>query len=92
MAGALFSAPVDTLTREGCEKLAQSVGLPLEAYRGCVSDPKTDESIEADRAVFKAAGGYALPTIWVDGQALVGAQSREELEKAIVTALARAGS
>lgn len=92
MASALFSAPVDSLTREGCEKLAQSVGLPIEAYRGCVSDPKTDESIDADRAVFKAAGGYALPTIWVDGQALIGAKSREDLEKAIVKALARAGS
>ena len=92
MASALFSAPVDTLTREGCEKLAQSVGLPLDAFRGCVSDPKTDESIDTDRAVFKAAGGYALPTIWVDGQALIGAQSKEDLEKAIVKALARAGS
>jgi uncharacterized membrane protein/predicted DsbA family dithiol-disulfide isomerase len=92
MASALFSAPVDSLTREGCEALAQSIGLPIDAYRGCVSDPKTDESIDADRAVFKAAGGYALPTIWVDGQALIGAQSREDLEKAIVKALARAGS
>jgi protein-disulfide isomerase/uncharacterized membrane protein len=92
MVSALFSAPVDDLTREGCERLAQSIGLPLDAYRGCVADRQTDESIEADRAVFKAAGGYALPTIWVDGHALVGAQSKEELEKAILDALARAGS
>lgn len=92
MASALFSAPVDSLTREGCEKLALSVGLPIDAYRRCVGDPRTDESIDADRAVFKATGGYALPTIWVDGQALIGAQSREDLEKVIVKALARAGS
>jgi uncharacterized membrane protein/predicted DsbA family dithiol-disulfide isomerase len=92
MASALFSAPVDTLTREGCEKLAQSVGLSLDAYRACVADPKTDEVIDSDRATFKAAGGYALPTIWVDGHALIGAQPREALEKVIVDALAHAGS
>ena len=60
--------------------------------RFLVADPKTDESIESDRAVFKAAGGYALPTIWIDGQQLVGAQPRATLEKAIEDALARAGS
>jgi uncharacterized membrane protein/predicted DsbA family dithiol-disulfide isomerase len=92
MAGALFSAPVAGLTREGCEKLAQSIGLPLDAYRACVGDPKTDRSIEADRAVFKAAGGYALPTLWIDGHALIGAQSRDELQRALVDALAHAGS
>ena len=42
MADALFSAPVEELTREGCEKLAQRMGLPLDAYRACVGDPTTD--------------------------------------------------
>jgi predicted DsbA family dithiol-disulfide isomerase len=92
MANALFSAPVEQLTREGCEKLAQTVGLSLDPYRACVADPKTDERIESDRTVFKAAGGYALPTIWIDGQQLVGAQLRAALEKVIGDALARAGS
>jgi len=92
MANALFSAPVEQLTREGCEKLAQTVGLSLDAYRACVADPKTDERIESDRTVFKAAGGYALPTIWIDGQQFVGSQLRAALEKAIGDALARAGS
>ncbi len=92
MASALFSAPVESLTREGCEKIAQSIGLPLDPYRACVGDPKTDQGIEADRATFKAAGGFALPTIWVDGNALIGAQPKEALEKAIAGALARAGS
>src|ERR1019366_2296351 len=60
MANALFTAPVEQLTREGCEKLAEIVGLSLGPYRACVADPKTDERIESDRTVFKAAGGYAL--------------------------------
>ena len=91
MASALFSAPVESLTREGCEKVAQSVGLSLDPYRACVADPGTDKRIEADRADFKAAGGYALPTIWVGGQELVGAQQRAALEKAIDDARVRAG-
>lgn len=91
MAHALFASPIGDLTREGCEKIAQAIGLSLESYRACVADPRTDERIEADRAVFKAAGGYALPTLWVDGQELVGSQPRSALEKAIEAALARAG-
>lgn len=92
MAHALFSAPVDDLTRGGCEKIAQSVGLPLDAYRACVADPATDALIEADRTEFHAAGGFALPTIWIGDRQLVGLQPRDVLEKAIDTALARAGS
>src|SRR5690242_565278 len=33
MADALFAAPVDDLTPEGCEKIAQSVGCDLDQYR-----------------------------------------------------------
>jgi uncharacterized membrane protein/predicted DsbA family dithiol-disulfide isomerase len=91
MANALFAAPVDDLTRDGCEKLAESVGLVLDPYRACVADPKTDERIEADRAEFKASGGYALPTIWIGEQQLVGAQPKEALEQALSRALARVG-
>jgi uncharacterized membrane protein/predicted DsbA family dithiol-disulfide isomerase len=91
MASALFSAPVDDLTPGGCEKIAASVGLPLDQYRACVVDPKTSDRIESDRATFGAAGGFALPTIWFDGQQLVGAQPKEEIEKALGDALASHG-
>jgi uncharacterized membrane protein/predicted DsbA family dithiol-disulfide isomerase len=89
IADALFSAPVEDLTPQGCEKIARSLGVPLDSYRACVADPKTDERIEADRAEFKAAGGYALPTIWIDQRKLVGAQSEEALASALDAALAR---
>jgi len=92
MANALFAAPVDDLTREGCEHIAEGIGLPLDPYRACVADPATDIRIEADRAEFKAAGGYALPTIWIGREQLVGAQPPEVLGRAIDGALARAGS
>jgi hypothetical protein len=92
MAEALFAVPVEDLSGDGCERIAQAVGIPLESYRACVADPATDARIEADRAEFKAAGGFALPTIWIDGRELVGAQSGEALKQAIENALARAGS
>lgn len=92
MASALFSAPVDQLTREGCEKIAESVGLALDPYRACVGDPTTDARIESDRAEFKAAGGRVLPTLWIDGHQIIGAQARATLEQAIDEALVRAGS
>jgi protein-disulfide isomerase/uncharacterized membrane protein len=92
MAEALFSAPVEELTAEGCERLARTAGLPVDAYRACVVNPATDARIDADRAEFKAAGGFALPTLWIDRTEFVGAQPPETLERAIDEALARAGS
>jgi predicted DsbA family dithiol-disulfide isomerase/uncharacterized membrane protein len=92
MANALFTAPVDDLTREGCEKIALGIGLPLQPFRDCVADPATDALIEADRAEFNAAGAFALPTLWIGDEQIVGAQPREVLEKAIEEALAHAGS
>jgi uncharacterized membrane protein/predicted DsbA family dithiol-disulfide isomerase len=92
MANALFTAPEEDLTPEGCEKLAVSLGLPLQAYRDCVKSQATDVLIEADKAEFKAAGGFALPTIWIGETRFVGAQTREALEKALDQAIARAGS
>jgi uncharacterized membrane protein/predicted DsbA family dithiol-disulfide isomerase len=89
MASALFTAPVDDLTPEGCEKLAQSLGLSLEDYRRCVADPATDRSIEADRALFQATGGYALPTIWIGDTPLVGSQPREALANVLEGKLGR---
>ena len=92
MADALFSSPVGELTRDGCERIAERVGLEIGKYRTCVESPATDARIEKDRAVFKEAGGFALPTIWIGDQQLVGAQSAAALSAAIETALARAGS
>jgi uncharacterized membrane protein/predicted DsbA family dithiol-disulfide isomerase len=91
MADALFTAEVDDLTPAGCEKIAQRLGLPLDAYRACVQNPATDASIEADKAEFKAAGGYALPTIWVDETPMVGARPREDIAKVVHDALAKLG-
>jgi len=91
MAEALFSAPVEQLTPAGCEDLAERVGIALQPFRACVADPQTDARIDADRAEFKAAGGEALPMIWIGGRELVGVPPAEAVERALTEALAGIG-
>jgi predicted DsbA family dithiol-disulfide isomerase/uncharacterized membrane protein len=79
MADALFRAPVEELTPVGCEKLAKEQGIDIERFRACVSDPATAARIEKDREVFRATKGHGLPTIWVDGTKLEGAQEGPQL-------------
>jgi predicted DsbA family dithiol-disulfide isomerase/uncharacterized membrane protein len=92
MADALYTAPAEELTPGGCEKIAERVGLSLESYRACVADPATDALIAADKAEFQAAGGFALPTLWIGEVQIVGAQPKERIEEALEGAMARAGS
>jgi uncharacterized membrane protein/predicted DsbA family dithiol-disulfide isomerase len=91
MASALFRADVRELTPEGCEKIAERLGMSLPAYRACVADPKTEARIEEDRGEFKAAGGVALPTLWIGEVQLVGAQPARTLTVTLDRALAHAG-
>jgi uncharacterized membrane protein/predicted DsbA family dithiol-disulfide isomerase len=92
MAQALFNTEVDDLTPEGCEKVAEQLGLPVDAFRACVQNPSTDASIDADKAEFKAAGGYALPTIWIDDTPLIGARPGEEISTLVHAKLGKQGS
>jgi 2-hydroxychromene-2-carboxylate isomerase len=91
MAASLFATDVESLTPEGCRKLAEALGISAEAYEACVADRSTDASIDADYAEFKSAGGYALPTIWIGKHQLVGARSREDLAKALEDELSAPG-
>jgi protein-disulfide isomerase len=90
MASSLFTSEVEDLTPAGCEKIAAALGLPLDAYRACVQSPDTDASIDRDKDEFKAAHGYALPTIWVDETPMIGARPREDIEKVVGEAGGRA--
>jgi protein-disulfide isomerase/uncharacterized membrane protein len=88
MADALFSAPVDDLTPDGCAKLAASLGLDEDAFRKCTTDPATDEHIKADQAAFKASHGRGLPTLWFGEEKIEGAQSEDQLEEVLTRAIA----
>jgi len=83
MADALFRTDPEELTQEGCEKLAREQGLDIERFRACVRDPATQARIDKDKEAFRAVQGHGLPTIWVDGTKLEGAQDREGLRSTI---------
>lgn len=87
MADALFKAPPEELTPEGCERLAKEQGLDLEKFRACMKDPATEARIEKDKAAFRDVKGHGLPTIWIDATKLEGAQDRETLESTLNDAI-----
>jgi predicted DsbA family dithiol-disulfide isomerase len=89
MANALFAAPVDDLTPEGCAKLAASLGLDAAAFNKCTSDPTTDAHIKDDQAAFKAAQGHGLPTLWIDDQKLEGYRTDGSIERTLETAIGK---
>ena len=84
MATALFSAPVDQLTPEGCENIAVQVGCDRERYRATLADPSTRERVVHDTADAKAAGVRGLPTLFIGETGFGGADhDRTELSAAI---------
>ena len=95
MANALFIAPVDDLTPEGCEKIAKGLGINVASFRECVANPKTDDRIQADADAFRdfdpdKPGG--LPTLYVGAHRIVGAEDAEVVERAVDDALRSAAA
>jgi uncharacterized membrane protein/predicted DsbA family dithiol-disulfide isomerase len=91
MADALFETKVDDLTPEGCEKVAASLGLPLDAYRACVASPSTDARLKADRTTFDRATrkGDGLPLMWIGNLKLMGAGDDVSVRQTLVDAIAK---
>lgn len=82
MADALVEAETTELTPEGCEKIAEKVGLDVDRFRACVKDPATEARLKADAEFFKEAKGRGLPMLYVGEQRLVGQQDKESLREA----------
>jgi protein-disulfide isomerase len=89
VADALFKADPSDLTPEGCERIAQQAGLDVGRFRACTQDPATDARIKRDGETFRAAKGHGLPTIFIDGTRLDGAQDRETLQATLDAAIRR---
>jgi len=87
IAAALFASPPAELTPEGCAQLAAKHGLDPARFKECFTSAETEARIKADGEMFRAAKGHGLPTIFIDGTRLEGAQEPEvlkgTLEKAI---------
>ena len=87
IAAALFSAPPAELTPEGCAQLAAKHGLDPAQFKDCFASPETDARIKADGEMFRAAKGHGLPTIFIDGTKLEGAQEPEVLKATLEKAI-----
>lgn len=89
MADALFTTDPKALTAEGCEKLATEHGIDLERFRACVKDPATEARIKRDGEAFQSSGGHGLPTIWVNGTRIGGAQDADTFASVLDDAIRR---
>jgi uncharacterized membrane protein/predicted DsbA family dithiol-disulfide isomerase len=90
MADALYAAPPDDLTSEGCERIAARVGLDLAAYRQCVASDRPAARLRADAAAAQAAGlGPEVPVFWIGDTRYRGAHSADTIRDGIERALRR---
>jgi uncharacterized membrane protein/predicted DsbA family dithiol-disulfide isomerase len=92
MADELMSMPIEDLTDDGCTKAAGRFGINEQAFRACLSDPRTMQRIDADGADFQSIHGKSLPLIWINDQVIEGAQGPDKLREAMEKALTEVGS
>jgi protein-disulfide isomerase/uncharacterized membrane protein len=85
MADVLFAA--EDLRPAANREAAKKLGLDLAKFDACVASPETDQRIDAQAQILRDAGFEGLPTTFVGGVKIVGAQKDEVFRDA----LARAG-
>jgi len=90
MAGLLVSAPERRLRADGCEDMAVEIGLDIERYRTCVTDPKTAERVRSEMALFDAVGGHGVPLLFIGSERIGGLVGEEVLEQALDRAIEKA--
>ena len=81
MAEALFTT--EDLSAGGCLRLAEGLGLDLEAYDRVVNDPATDAQLNRTVAWVQPAAPRGLPVLWVQEEKLSGAQPPDALRAAL---------
>jgi uncharacterized membrane protein/predicted DsbA family dithiol-disulfide isomerase len=86
MAEALYAAPPEELTTDGCEKLAGAVGCDLDRYRRDL--PAAQARVAAEMAEVRAAGVHSLPTLFIGDHRIEGAGTPTD---ELVALLERAG-
>jgi predicted DsbA family dithiol-disulfide isomerase/uncharacterized membrane protein len=89
MAEELYAAPVEELTREGCEKIAVKLGIDAESWRACLKSDKPNDKIISDQKDAAAAGvGEEAPVFWIGKKRYLGAQPSDVIKDGIDRALA----
>ena len=84
MAEALFAA--EDLTPSANRKQAEHLGLDVKRFDACTVDAKTDQRIDRESQVLKDAGFQGLPTTWIGGRMIVGAQANDVFQEALARA------
>jgi len=70
-------------------KTAASVGIPAEEVRPVIEERRMRAAVDADWARSRSLGVTGVPTFVIDGEAVVGAQPYDALEKFVLSAGAR---
>ena len=83
----LFDLSAD-LRPKGLSAMARDLGLDLDRFEACLSDPKTEEAVRADTAVGADLGVLGTPTFFVNGRQMAGAQPIEVLRAVVEAELA----
>lgn len=88
MAEALYAAPPDELTADGCESLAAKIGLDLAAYRQCFASERPTAQLAADAADAAEGGiGNEAPVFWIGTTRYRGAHPPDVIRAGIERAL-----
>jgi protein-disulfide isomerase len=78
------------LARPELEGLAEAAGLDLPRFRAALDDRRYRDAVAAEAADALALGVDATPTLFVNGQPVVGSRDRSGLEQLVDAHLARA--
>ena len=78
------------LTRADLEKYAAAVGLDMTKFKRALDERSHREVVAADDAAGNALGISGTPTMFINGQAIVGAQPYENLRAVVVAQLDQA--
>ena len=74
------------------EEIARKLGLDMEAFGTCVEERRYKDYVEADSIAGQKAGVTGTPAFFVNGIALKGARTADELSRIIDSELARSGA
>jgi predicted DsbA family dithiol-disulfide isomerase len=87
VAAALFKAPPEGLTGDGCVELAARAGLSPSRFRDCMTDAKTTVTIRSDVQAFMDSGETGVPVVWIDDRRFEGSQPPDTLRRAVEEAI-----
>ncbi len=71
------------LTRGDLEGFAKSAGLDLAKFRAALDDRRYHDAIVAEAAAAEALGVDGTPTVFINGQPIVGARDEEATDRII---------